>query len=283
MELLNLFEDIKIENTTRLSSEDKKTMEEKQLRLDNTRADLIKYIEFYKNNQIRLYKSDDMYSECNYNRLIRNFIEKMLIPEIRDFISDVYSYFREKYNVRLETMEHSGEYSIEYRKAEAEANLKWFLEIDYKMLVDDIIEQLGGFSFEDKALEEITSRVKKQCKSWRNEQVTTVKSNIISINSFLYFDRWKIEWHKKYINGRVQDFSDMLKLLSHNESGIIENKFTEVEEYVNSYDNDCIGDYELNGSKVKSLKIFKNGKLQIKFNNGAEALYFANKYLGYNS
>ena len=72
---------------------------------------------------------------------------------------------------------------------EAEENYNYFMSISIDDIIDDIFNQLGGNSLQEKAIQEAKEKIKKECASYRNNKIVTVKSNIISLILILIYLR----------------------------------------------------------------------------------------------
>lgn len=287
MEMLNLeklFDNVKIENDKRLSAEDNAKMEEFKKVLEDLKEGGRKYIKFYEENKLYNYDShENKVKEVQISILTikDNFIEKILLPEIRSLINDIIYYFKERYNVTLKNNEHKTDYSTRYWRASAEENLNYFMNITIDDILDDIFNQLGNVSFNDKALEEIKESVLNNCKSWRDEKKVTVKNGKISIKDFIYYDSWGLQWGGSYRNNNEDEIINIFKLITYYNTNELKNNYEFITKPLNDYDNKYIGIYEINDNILKSFKTFKNGKIELNFTNGLKALDFAKKYLGY--
>jgi hypothetical protein len=105
------------------------------------------------------------------------------MKECSSYISEIYRYFKNKYNVDLKNnFEKSTNYSA-YGDIDVkgEENLKFYLNIDYNTIIDDIFEQLGGFDFEEKAELEIKEKMKEKC----NRTDSKLKGKTVSIDTWL--------------------------------------------------------------------------------------------------
>ena len=291
--LENLFDNIEIKNENRLSYEDNLVVEKFKNTLADMREKFKLYIDMYEKNPIiKLNLNSNLeIKETNINGVqdsIRSFkaefIENVVNRQTKNLINDLYYYFSKKYNIELNNNNHGTSY-YEGRMTEAEENFNYFMNISIDDIINNIFNQLGGNSLQEKAIQEAKEKLKKACASYRNNKVVTVKSNSISINDFMYYDSFALQWNDGYrlSSEGISKVENLLKLLNYNNTGMFEvaEDYKEFLKTVSDYNNKFIGQYEINDSYINTIKTFKNGKLNIKFNSSVQALEFAKKYLGY--
>lgn len=276
-DILNKFDNVEIENRNRLNNEDLLVMEELQKNLDKMREKFKLYLEFYKENKI--YNVEGKEITIGIDTIKENFIEKIVFKECESFICKVYSYFKNKYNVTLKVIEYNTDYCIKYREERAEKNLNWFMnELNYNLLLNDIFNQLGGFDFESKEVEE----AKEKLNIYSKNDYVKIKGKNLSIKDYVWFDSWRT--YKKYgfnynINEKIRP---LFKLISLYETGATKSEIiNRLYEDLKSYDDVTGVNFEVQGEKIKGLKIFKNGKITIVFKDGSSALEFGENYLNY--
>lgn len=279
MDLEGLFDNIEIENNNRLNKEDQEKMNQFDEILKDLQKNGQKYIDFYRENKLYNYSSRSENNKEEVKISIwsfeENFVQKVLFKEIENLINNVIYYFKEKYNVKLEYKEHSKDYSLDSRIAKAEENFKYFMNIAIDDILNDIFEEMGGMSFNDKALDESKSVIINSCK-----RCTDVRGINVNVADFLYYDSFYTQYGN-YQNRHEEKIIHLFKLVSYENTGELVNNYEYITKPLNSHDNKFIGEYEINDSILKSFKTFKNGKVQLKFNSGSQALSFAKKYLGY--
>lgn len=283
IDLEGLFDNIEIENNNRLNKEDQEKMNQFDEILKDLQKTGQKYIDFYRENKLYNYSSRSENNKEEVKISIwsfeENFVEKVLFKEIENLINNIIYYFKEKYNVKLEYKEHSKDYSLSSRITKAEENFKYFMNITIDDILNDIFEEMGGMSFNDKSLDESKSAILGACRSY-NRTLTDVKGVNVNISDFLYYDVWGKDWGE-YRNTSQEKIIRLFKLISYENTGELINNYEYITTPLNNYNNKFIGEYEINDSILKSFKTFKNGKIQLKFNSGSQALSFAKKYLGY--
>lgn len=284
LNIINLFDNIKVENDKRLSQEDNLKMDEYRKILSDMREKFNLYLDFYKNNPILNmdYKENLKVIDGvnSYKGLEHEFVEKIIFREINNIISRVYYYFRNKYNVTLETMYHDKDY-YEGRPTKMEENFNWYMNVSIDDLIDDIFIQLGNVTFEEKSLNECKEEVLKHVTGYKADRVT-VKNGKISLKDFAYYSYWGKDYGEYRIEGDSKiGLESMFKLLTYYKKNELSNDYEYIMDGVGAYRNTYIGEYEIGDNLLKSFKTFKNGKIEFKFNNGLDALNFAKKYLNY--
>ena len=258
MELLNMFENIKIENKERLSKEDLAYCKKQEYiyltayeAYDNFLNVIDELQEFDCKELEEIY---DINSHAVSYGFDKYDIDKQLSNINRRYISGVKGYFERKYNI-----------TISSEKIVNKANTK---KINNDFIIDEIFNQLGGFNFEDKATQQIINNFK-DFAQYKNVEV---KNKKMTMTKVVYTSRW---------SGGV-DYS------SHGNLNII---FTTLNHFTNGGYNKAkvyemsnlraFGVHELNFEGVESIKLYKNGKIDINFIDGATALKFANTYTNY--
>ena len=273
MDILNMFNQIEIKNTNRLGGEDLEFCELQEKiynKIYNIYDELSQSIQEVNNNEVKelnekfKYTNGSSYTGTYTNAITynhRNWDMKDNINKLSDnMISGITSYFRHKYNVE-----------IDYEKIKNMAKDK---RIDYNFVVDLIFEQLGGFSFEDKAKQQIIDKLKADTKQYREEKKKViVKNNKVTINDYLYADSWnknQLSYQSYY---KLETLFNAVNLFCNNEQS---------SEYITElYNIKYFGEYDLNFSLCASTKFYKNGKVDLVFSNGVKALEFANEYTNY--
>lgn len=278
MELLNMFDKIEISNDNRLVAEDAEKMNEFRNTLKEMRKEYTKYIEFYRENPVINYSTTKSFNKTTYHDFEEKFIEDIVFNQIKSLISSIYYYFKEKYGVKLNTLNQNTDYSPKYRKFEAEKNYKWFMEEDIiAIVIDDIFNQLEGFDFEDKAEQELKEEIQKYC--YRDN--LQVKGKNISIKSYVCFSWFKVDSRRyEFDYNNREKIEEVIKLISYYEKIDIDKVINNIKNISIETSNITGKVFEL-GNKATGLKIFKNGKIQITFSTGEKALQFAKKYLNY--
>jgi len=260
--MLNVFDEIKIDNTNRIDLEDKIYCEKHNKAYKETlksHKETLKSWIILHNNQIQelsFERNDYTYTEeyISYYGGGSICIDKMIqeIDRIKEkFIGMIAYYFTKKYNVTIDDSKIFNKYRDKFdyhKKNNPDKTLKLdlieYVDIDYNIILDEIFLQLGGFSFKEKAIDEIKQKAKTP----------------------LYYNRYRNYWNYE-IKGKTIKFRTSI---NHIEPALYfyDNNETDI---INCYTHNKIDDY----------KSYDNGNTDIKFYNASDALDFAKRYLGY--
>jgi hypothetical protein len=263
--LLNKFSSVKIENSSRISETDQAFCEKQEKMYREALAALQKTLEMF----TEIYNSYTDYDKKNYITYIDDHNDiwhiKDRIVKIKDsFISRIVNHFKQAYKVTLET----GELYRKYKD----------IDVTYQNIVDEVFEQLGGFNFEEKAIQEI----KNNCRdSIYNDDKITIKKGKLIINDYIY---WGHTWdNKKRLGYSDSKIMPLFKALSHFETESIETLFYYDQMYNALYEGegkfDIFSNYEIGYNIVNTIKFFKNGKIEIEFQTQQQAEEFKKEYL----
>lgn len=213
----------------------------------------------------------------------------------RTFISAVVNYFSHKYNVELDEREieerliptgpkepnlpwggyrnmsedeiasyreELDTYKVEKKKFEQSLRV---LPLRYERVVDEIFVQLGGFSFQEKAMNEFLSRTWNCCHStYRdNAEEFEIKNDTLKLTGYwcrCKDDSWRShdEWES------TDSLKTLLNALAWYECGRMDEGNLWFPELF-KYDTEQNFFETYNMQKVKSVKLFKNGRVDIKF------------------
>ncbi|GAA4880364.1 hypothetical protein GCM10023310_70710 [Paenibacillus vulneris] len=194
---------------------------------------------------------------------------KVIAMSIKEcFIDKIVCYFTEKYNVTI-------------KKERLLKNYDY--DITYTNIIDDIMLQLEGFSFAEKAVKELLDKTKNTYyyNEYKKQSNMDIKNNKIVIDgSYVYKDTI---WNQYRLRG---DFNEIFTALYLFDNGSIPREETELHSRYCGYQNERNDrNYEkyqpVSLSKVESIKFYKNGKLEIEFKSNQMATKFAYEYLGY--
>lgn len=183
----------------------------------------------------------------------------------RAFIQRITEFFVKRYNVTLSSSKIEEKYDEK--------------SISYSIVLDEIFEQLGGLSFKEKAIEEIKVASRNVVYNKSKIQIT---KNKLSINDWIYWDTSIVNENKsvRYDDIRVKP---LWLALSHFMNGSVEmgDRLSQIYQELRrgSGDYDIFSKYEIGLNNLESLKMFKNGKIEIVFNEHENAEAFKNEYL----
>ncbi|MGU8921316.1 hypothetical protein ACV3UV_11465 [Clostridium perfringens] len=272
-DILESFENVEIKNENRLCEEDLKIIQEKKNNLEKMKESFNTYLEFYKNSKLLGYDGE-------VNNMIYNFKKDQIIPNFQYLISDVYNYFNKKYSLNIEklnTKELIKNHNKFKRYNTYERDFEWYMNVfNIDMLIDDIFNKLNGISFKEMEIRLLKEKVLNY--SWG----VNVKGKKVNLKEILNFNVYQIQSYNNYILSGSERIENIFKLLTYAECNNFKNDcFVNVKESIKNAKENITNTYELEGEKIQSIKIFKNGSIQISFNSGLSALEFAQEYLNY--
>ena len=324
MSLLNKFSHVEIKADTRISEDDKAFCLREQEAFDKSGPALERLADLYdtlSEEQRNIFKggeefynpylttdgfcfsSDDARramearNEAFIDRVVSYFartysvklsayeIKKHLIPEkpSSDFM-DVLRYHgwdsmtegeREKFNQQ----------QVEYKKLVAEhTQLIRHLPLRYEQIVDEIITQLGGFSFQERAVNEMLARCWKagHRENWRTnktEEEFAVKGDTLKLLDSGYWCHCHDESWRSYVEWSTSDgLKHVLDAVAYFQCGRMNEGYLWFPELF-KYDTRENVFPICNMEKVRNIKLFKNGRVDIKFSSAAFAQEFVENYM----
>jgi hypothetical protein len=290
LDLLSKFDDITIENDTRIPKEDVIYCKEHE-RMYNEAYDM--FFEFYTKALDWYNRNKDM--QPTYTKYVDDYrsnsnsysvLNDAILDINKAFINHIVNHFTDKYKVTIDTMEIHNKLIMDYIKGEERWDRDRYeyaiKKTNYNDILDQIFIQLGGFSFEDKAIKELKDKTRRTYQRHYSGSNMSIKGCKVSIDG--YYSHKDSIWNEYRLSG---NYDLIFTALYHYENGIIKEHTTELHNRYSGYDNEKRADrnyekyepYSLD--KVKSIKFFKNGKLDIEFDGNQTAVFFAKEYLGY--
>ncbi|MEK5461021.1 hypothetical protein NST36_19460 [Bacillus sp. FSL R5-0293] len=260
MNLLQKLEAVEIDHTSRISQEDEQFCINEQKSYEVAWKGLEQAYKSVKT----LMLVESIKDKYIYKYGVISEIEKALKDCNYRFISEIKAYFSKKYNVEFNSSSIVDNYSFEQL-------------ITFEEVLDHLFEQLGGFTFDEMANQQIKNKI--------NEAVYKfeVKKSTLHLPNFVYFESdWmgglQISWRTQE---KMTKLFDALALFEYGEPTKI-NKFVSIEKEMREGSRKAFifDKYEIeNFNKIKSFKAFKNGKVSIEFYSVDLANEFANTYL----
>lgn len=246
------FDAVKIEGSMLISEEDKEFCKYHQVRIDAAIALLLKAKQFYADNEM----SNIFLSTKN---LIKDLDEK-LDSKIDSFVGKLVTHFRTTYNVTINR----------------EKLRKYDHTVTYKDIVDDILLQMDGMNFFEKANEEIKEAVRATIYAPPKVKVQSAK---VSIADYLSFESW---FSGSWRNNRDEGLAKLLRGIELFDSGRTKPRDSLAKIGYDRIRNDWFDGFDFSFmNKFESMKCFKNGKVELKFKSHELALQFAKEYLKY--
>lgn len=284
MSLAGKFGNFVIKKTDRISKEDQEWL--------SHREKMYKRALMIQKSVYDIYKAEDgTYTEEDRDEFssftVNDFGVPKRVSQIQDsYISGIFSYFSRKYHVELKNEFEHYDYDRElYRYSSKKEPVKDLVidEIDYHTVLEKIFDQLGGMSFEEKAIKEVKDKLKSKCyNSYHDTWRIKIKGN-----KFIYTDGYcSKEIYFDYYNfGSTEWLRAFLDALSCNTYG----KKTHIQSLNRLYDsyhvrleNDDFQDgFSAPEVGVDHIKFYKNGRVDVTFKSGEFCRNFAREWCGY--
>lgn len=174
-------------------------------------------------------------------------------------IRKIVSYFNSEYNLNTDISNY-------YFVNEDTMELKQ--DVHFKPLVRNIIEQCGGVDLTDVGIERMKEAFRKNV--GYNNKIKVTKNKLTIADFFYFSDSWSgIKWD--YSDSRLGSVRDALSYFEFGELG----DHCHTLRNVAGNEVDFQDPYEfLNFSKVESMKVFKNGRVDFKFYDNGVAQEF---------
>ena len=286
MSLLEKFSKVVVKADERISTEDRRFCEAHQVAYEEAKSSL-QELKFYwetmldTQNQLlipvgetnrTMYISD----HSNLDISVRD-IEKQLRKTHCTFINRIVHHFNELYHINLDTTEvenallakqpedrwHHG-----YEEEIAAYNEQMLnMKLDYRQIIEQIFNQTNGRDLWEQA----EFYIKQQCHSaaWRYDKPNYErKTHTIQFTYAVNYDRTLHESSRNILKG-----------LAHFETGKVGILPSELDQIIGAYKlyedsfefEDC--------KKIKKLRIFRNGRMDVRFTEEAHAIQFIEVYL----
>ncbi|MGG1650453.1 hypothetical protein ABHN03_16745 [Paenibacillus sp. NRS-1775] len=251
-DVFSKFDSFEISNDQRISSEDMDFCQEQE---HNYKAVLNAYVNF--KNEL-----DKVTHSSFYGVMSKYDYEKSLLEIKNSFINNICFYFQQNYNVTInnEKIMKKSDYNVTFQE-----------------IVDDIFVQLDGFSFNEKAEKEIKDATKEM---FKHGDKITIKNNKLVLDG--YFAHFDSIWKEYRLSEKVEKIFKSLQLF---DSGSLTNNEELKLKYCGYSNSSKLDNYDRYTPNtlinVKSIKFFKNGKMEIEFNTHQQAQAFATEYCGY--
>lgn len=297
MNLLEKFESIEVRADTRISETDRAFCEAHQAAYENA-ATALKELEYFwddmVNQQKELLAPTDAAS-TNYLlspdglKISSDAIQTQLCSLHSLFIGHLVSYFSITYHFSISS--HDVEDNLLPQKPPdkwtdncIELTKKYNRELSeltlhYNDILEQIFLQTGGRAFAEQALYEL----KRTCSrgAWNLHQK---RADYTRKKCILQFTHYACSFRTYYrANGSWElssGLKDVLKGLAHFETGSFSPVPVAFTKLINGFYLD-FSDYDFSGcQKVQSLKMFKNGRVDIRFSEESHARQFVEEYLG---
>ncbi len=276
-DLIERFDKLKINPTDSISGKDRSFCENLQKEYDSLQRQLNKYVELFvklneeeKNNPYSLKSSEwrEEYIELKdapkwYERFMftplypLQVCRKFLSEGRKRFIEEAGNYFERIYNLELNLDE-----LIESEKP-----------VCYQDVVEEIVRQVGEVSLNDSGIRNLINGFK-NCVYYRNRVV--IKSNKITIDNYVYYSYHSLPSLK--IDRTDKQVNALIMAMSHFESGGVSPLHIITDNMPGrSYSDEVDPTMEYifyHAEKIRSIKFFKNRRVDIKFTTNEYARKF---------
>ena len=290
MNLLDKFNAVEVKADSRISAEDRRFCETHQEAYDKARdalKDIARKVAAYREEELGILSSVKDSGYTDYFNMEPSKCTDMLDNSHGHFICTIVNHFISKYNVELDAEAVKGllvpkQPSYNRWNTESQEAHERYMEklrslaLRYEDVLDQIFIQLGGCSFQDKALHEMKDRCHVAAWSTYNgKKKYEQKKAVLSFSGyFCHWDTWYCEPHIELSDG----MKHIIQALSYFESGAIKDVIHELADLVGF--RFCVPEFEVDRTKIKSVKCFKNGRVDIRFQSEAYAREFAETFLG---
>ncbi len=264
--ILNKFQNFELKQEDKIPAEDKETCEKIQSIYENALSTYKKWYNIYQ-------ETSKSVNEHNYYGLkIKDLSICEVIQDLHEnLIYQIYNYFSSKYHVEI-INNYSNKNKYDYNYSNNTINIA---PLDYKVYVDDILKQLNGLDFKSLRINQLKEKVKYMCKNrYSNEWEIEIKGNTIKFNDLLSWGYWGTASDKLLIIESALSWFEFEE-----ETKIPEFNYTRNMYYIKWDEINPI--MELSTKKIKSIKFFKNGKMDIKFSSPEIARKFISEWCGY--
>lgn len=169
--------------------------------------------------------------------------------------------------------------AFEVEKQKHDAALRR-LPLRYEQIVDEIFVQLGGFSFQERAMNEFLEKCWNAAHSRWNESKERfeIKNDTIKLDGFCWCDKNKWSSNPVPEYKPNEELRVVLDALVHHSIGQLNRGaewFPDLYRYYTKENIFPVNNFE----KVKQIKLFQNGRVDIKFRSTLFAQEFAENYL----
>ncbi|MFW5962402.1 MAG: hypothetical protein ACOCQR_02190 [bacterium] len=210
----------------------------------------------------------------NKNRLIENATRKLMILN-EWFIEKVVYYIHDQYKVKIDKSSINKSLCVE----QDVDNFK-IKKISYEDIIDEIIQQLDGANFQEKAAEDLKEEFLNKISRGHTSNKYKVKGKTVSLWDFMWYDdNYKGELEISHFKG-FNELNLLLKVISYVTMGKVENSFLHFSQQLLIATEDIIFGEKHNlyscGSK---LKFYKNRRVDIEFSKTAEVKKFVEEFL----
>lgn len=266
MNILNKFENFEIKQEDKILKEDRERCEKIQAIYEQTLSAYKKWYDIYHETKNCIEKHDFHNLELGDLSVCKS------IGSLHNsLISNIYSYFTNKYNIDInKNYDEDNDFNYNYSNSTINTN-----PLDYKVYVNDILRQLDGFDFKSLRVKQLKEKIKNIGKNrYSNEWKIEIKGSTIKFKDLLSWGYWGSAPDKILLIESALSWFEFGEETEIPEFNQIRNRY-----HIKWYEiNPCM---ELSTKKIKSIKFFKNGRMDIKFSSPEIARKFISEWCGY--
>ena len=232
----------------------------------------------------------NIYSEFSYlsedvSESIGALADKLYIQKIEDskdkvydcnerFISKICGYFRKKYAVTVDAPSWKITEELSYRNPKERYDA-----VPLKYILDSVYEQMGGMSFEEKAFLELKEDAKEALTTYHDKKSKyRIKGTKLVIDDFYASHKSHI-W-ERYMASVQAKHHAFFKALTHFEYDdyYISQKYNFLCDYQLDEDKGVYDKHFISSSVIDTIKLYKNGKIEIDFKDHKTVAKFISTY-----
>ncbi len=293
LSLLEKFEQVEIKEDTRISVADRQVCEIHQKAYEKAREglrSLAEQLSGLEQEQKDILSSvmkeiwTDQYISSQTD-IKSSSIYKNLDGTHKRFVNSIASYFADHYHVSIDIdaieetlLPHEPGNSRRCGEAEIEEYTRRMrnLTLNYEDILEQIFIQLDGYSFQDKAEKELKDAAHEAAwHRYNGKKKYEQKKAVICFTSYACrFDKWYQAPHISLSD----DMKSVIKALEYYEFGASNVHNCGFAQLLGYSFNETVFDFTF--EKVKQIKCFKNGRVDIRFTSEAYARQFVEEYLG---
>lgn len=271
--MLDLFDKVEVKKVDRLNAEDLNKMKELQEGFENAKK------VYYELEKIVNSIEDKNVTEYLSFVSLREDARERLQKATRFFIENVYWYFKSKYKIDLDDKTYKEDifrWKYATRGHVWEEAIKYVESLNYEGIIDDIYAQTGTLNFEDKGKEEFLENFRNKI-GYRMVH----KSNTVSFNGLVWQDSWD--------GNRISYSCDKNLSLMFQAINLFKSDNYTLSSWANDFICNCRTPSQSNFitftthtnvpfSEIEHIKIYKNGKVDLKFTDYEVAEKFYNMF-----
>ncbi len=270
------FEQIEVQADALISKEDRKFCETQQQNYERSCATLYQIEKLIstleEENQLIFFPEVDEFVRSPYICLASNQIRAKLNETHAAFIRYIVKYFATHYHVEFDKdVMQKTLLPLKPSRHDCENKSVKPLTLRYQDIVEKIFVQLGGYSLQDKAVKELQNAARNGAWKANGLKLYKQKKAVVTICD-CYYDYF---YEKFKLYNAAKDVITALWYFECRRFDVKESPFSPLLE--GSFYQSVL-DFEM--EKVKQIKFFKNGRVDIRFANETYARQFAEEYLG---